>query len=104
VTPRARINRQTRTALGITLVGMAIFLLGMLGKGAGPVMITIGLCGFVLAWLTMAGTYLIGIRCPRCGGRLTYLAMSRGIFGLHPRLRFCPYCGISLDDNNATPS
>jgi hypothetical protein len=104
MTARARINRQMRIIGCIYVTGFAVFVLGMFiaqppGAKQLPVILLIG---YVVAWLT--SIYLIGIRCPMCRGRLTQLAMHRGFLGIPPRMRFCPYCGASLDDDESTQS
>ncbi|MCU0290517.1 MAG: hypothetical protein MUF10_00790 [Thermoanaerobaculaceae bacterium] len=41
---------------------------------------------------------ILGFRCPRCRGQWGYLAMySGGVFSIRKDLRFCPYCGVEID-------
>src|SRR5262249_24334532 len=62
-----------------------------------PVPMFGGLAGFALICLTIAGTHLIGFRCPWCLSRLTHLVMHLIGFRLDPRISFCPYCCMTLD-------
>jgi hypothetical protein len=101
MTLRAVINHRKRLVQGIMAVGMGIFLLSMVAGQlfALPEAVTLpfGLCGFGAAFLTMAGTYLIGLRCPDCRGRLTAFFLQYGGLRMDPNVRFCPLCGIGLD-------
>lgn len=104
MTARAFIERRCRTVMGIAYTGMALFILAIVAVEAigGPDWIWVpGLLGFAVAWLTMAGAYVVGIRCPYCRGRLTVLLQNPWRMGF----RFCPYCGQDLDAEclNAEP-
>jgi hypothetical protein len=100
MTARARINRQIRFILPVSFVGFGVFSLGIViwrvtGHQGAP---ALALVGFAVAWLSVLGTWLIGIRCPTCRGRLTSLVLQRGSFRVPPDIQFCPFCGVSLDE------
>ena len=44
-----------------------------------------------------------GIRCPRCRSPIAYLTyMNRGgYFRLSKNIKFCPFCGLEMDENRA---
>jgi hypothetical protein len=60
---------------------------------------------FFLPLIPFAGfgailTYLyFGVRCPNCRNSISYLSYlpKGGAFRLSKNLRFCPFCGVSLD-------
>ena len=85
--------------MALVFTGMVTFILSGLATKIldTPVPMFGGLAGFALICLTIAGTHLIGFRCPWCRSRLPHLVLHRIGFRMDPRIRFCPYCGISLD-------
>ena len=99
---RARINRQVRMIALICLPCFAVFAIGMFIANPGPNQFpVIPIVALAIAWLTVMGTFVIGIRCPFCRGRLTQLVFHSGFFGVSPRVRFCPYCGTNLDEDDS---
>ena len=54
--------------------------------------------GFPAAFLLMAYAQLFGIRCPWCRANLNGLAFQRGGWSFDSRVRCCPYCARTLDD------
>ncbi len=114
MTVRDVLNRQKRLVMAVMYFGAGLFALSFAawqGFGLpGDVMIC-GVVGFAIAWLTMAGAYVFGIRCPCCRNRLTHLVLAdQGFhlnpFRLNPRIRFCPFCGADMDTEcgNSDPS
>jgi len=57
---------------------------------------------FVLA-LQYANLY--AFRCPDCSGQWGVLAMqiSRGFFSVDSRIRYCPFCGCTIDSELGSP-
>jgi len=45
---------------------------------------------------------LFAIRCPRCNGRLGQTFASHGIPFSETKVRFCPFCGLDFDSQDAT--
>jgi len=43
--------------------------------------------------------YFVKIRCPNCHGPLCHALNwpPKGLFGISPRIRFCLFCGVSLE-------
>jgi hypothetical protein len=70
--------RPSRAGVGVPLLGMIVFL------------------GAILAL-----NYLV--KCPRCATNLgRTIAMPVGLsFGSGPQVKFCPYCGVNLDEPRA---
>ncbi len=100
MTARDQIDRRFRRVMQIFYLGFALFGGAIFANKAlampGWVWVP-GLLGFAVAWLTMAGAYIVGFHCPTCGGRMTALLMQRGGFRMDPSVHFCPYCGQDLD-------
>lgn len=57
-------------------------------------------------FLILLGCILVSqfrmFRCPSCRANLSQLFVSRGPINFGPRVRYCPYCGDSLDEETAT--
>jgi hypothetical protein len=54
--------------------------------------------GIVFA-LALLYANLFAFRCPHCSGQWGVLAMqiSRGLFSVDSRIRYCPFCGCTID-------
>lgn len=99
---RQYIKRRVWWCAGIAVCGWLMFpLAGALGKDPDEVPVppaAIVVAGFVL----FGGAILVLqriVRCPRCKARLAQtIAMSVAFsWGSGPKVNFCPYCGVSLD-------
>lgn len=104
MTARDLINRRFRTVMLVVYFGAALFIGAIVAdKALGmPQWVWVpGLIGFAFAWLTMAGAYVVGFRCPSCRKRLTPLLIHGTGLGLDSRVRYCPYCGEDLDAERA---
>jgi peptidoglycan/LPS O-acetylase OafA/YrhL len=45
------------------------------------------------------------VRCPKCKTRLGQIGVQVGVGILKPKVNFCPYCGVNLDESlPAAPS
>jgi hypothetical protein len=80
--------------LSFALAGVSGFLLNDASRH--PSLITfIGITGFALCVLYM----IFGLRCPKCrvaiGGMIS--APGANLFRVSNQIKFCPYCGTSLD-------
>jgi len=55
--------------------------------------------GGLIFVLVMAYANLLAFRCPRCNGNWGMLAMqgNRCFTGIDTRIRYCPFCGYSVD-------
>ncbi len=100
MTSRAQFDKRMRRIMSVVRVGVALFLLGIvLGEvfGQEPLMI-VWLPGFAIAFGAMVFVSSAAFRCPKCRGNLGNWVLERGWFGVSAEVRFCPYCGCSLDD------
>lgn len=97
MTIRDALTRKKRNATVIAYAGLVIFALGMaISAGEGPWLV-VGVIGFALF---CAGTlYLFFfLKCPACGGRIGYtVSYPSGPFSVSRKIRYCPFCGVSLD-------
>lgn len=101
MTTREYLNIHRKRALLLALPGISVFVGGMVfASGA----VVIG--GFMILFsglLYMA----YGGRCLHCGQKLGQMFYQKGgpFWSISRNLRFCPYCGKSIDDDPAkTPS
>jgi hypothetical protein len=104
MTARGVINQRFGAVMRVAYVGGGLFLVALVahkGFGFSAWVWVPGVCGFAVAWLTIAGTWMIGIRCPNCDGRLTSLLMHSGGLRLDPAIRFCPYCKLDFDSETS---
>jgi hypothetical protein len=96
-TIRDYIKRRVRWGFGIGFVSWLFVALsstaGFFGPKAGYVPI-IGVFGFMGAIVSF-----MFIRCPKCRTRIGQtIAMPAAMRLFGPQVKFCPYCGVSLDD------
>jgi hypothetical protein len=69
-----------------------------LAEGWQGVAESLVLPGFAVAFLASMGIHYVAMRCLRCGGNFGSLVMQRGGLRIDRRLRYCPYCGVGLDE------
>jgi hypothetical protein len=99
-TMRDRLNRRMRMAGRLMYVGSLLFMAGILGGAAlvGQPLLVISLSGFVVAFISAWVLQAVLLRCSRCRGNLGPLCMSSGWLAVNDRVRFCPFCGVSIDE------
>jgi len=85
--------------LGMLLFFGAVFFQGVFGFRRG---IVIGILGVVVLGVLLAIGQFLWFRCPSCRGNLSQLLLGRGPFRFGPRVHYCPYCGLSLDERIPT--
>jgi hypothetical protein len=52
-----------------------------------------------LLFVVLYTAVIFGVRCPSCRGQWGWIAIYSGSpISIRRKLRFCPYCGVSLDD------
>jgi hypothetical protein len=94
-TIRDFVTRRVRGSLWMGIGGWAIAASAMLtgNPTIEPVQTAAGM-------LMVAGAILntYGIKCPRCSTRLGQVVMPLAIPGLKPKPNFCPYCGVSFNE------
>jgi hypothetical protein len=98
MTIRESLSRRKRTAVIIMYVGFVLFAsVGILSMHNEKLEFLIPIA---LLPSMAAGVYMLyGIRCPRCRGWIaSIIAYGGSPFRVSPKLRFCPFCGVSLDD------
>ena len=101
-TIRQHIKRRVRWCMAIAAGGWLMFPLATslagylpegIPQGAAPLA---GMLLFVGAIFTMQRI----VKCPKCKARLAQTIAMHVAFswGSGPRVNFCPYCGVSLDE------
>jgi hypothetical protein len=97
MTLRDALTNRKRKAGIAAYSGFAIFAAAMALGGAERSWFLVGIAGFVLFCVSVI-YLLFFLRCPACRGRIGYtVGYSGGPFSVSPKIRHCPYCGISLD-------
>jgi hypothetical protein len=98
---RQCVNRALRRGFFGTIIGFAVMVGGVIASDSHPAFIVVVIIGFALAGASIV--YLsFGGRCIHCQRPLSRLfAGSSSPFNISRDLRFCPYCGRSLDDDVA---
>ena len=97
MTLRDALTRQKRKATVVAYAGFAVFALSMaVGAGERPWLVA-GMVGFVLFGAGIL-YLLFFLKCPACGGRIGYtVSYPSAIFSVSRKIRYCPFCGVSLD-------
>ncbi len=101
MTARERLNHRLRWLAGVMTLGVVLVVAGVVAvvEIGGPTAAAIVVPGI----LTLMGVALTGqsfaLRCPWCRGNLGVLLMRSGGFRVSPTVRYCPYCGVHLDDD-----
>jgi hypothetical protein len=103
MTFREAIDRRVRKVQIITLVSFAVFFgsifLVQMQNHLWPITV-IGFAGFFVATLYR----IYGIRCPRCSGQIGMSITQFGAgFSMPTKFRFCPFCGVALDNQMEQP-
>ena len=62
----------------------------------------VGFIGFGVAWLSVMHAHIFSFRCPACRARLAPLLMTKVGIRIDPRIRCCPYCAVSLDEETSS--
>jgi hypothetical protein len=101
-TIRDYLKRRVRWIFGVGALGWLMFPLSQLadsdesGKKIGGLLPILGLLIFMGAILALNWA----IKCPRCRANLgRTIAMPLGLsWGSGPKINFCPYCGVNLDE------
>ena len=99
MTIRDYIRRRVRIGYVLALVGVIII---AVGYPFSPD--RIDTIDAVVAFLTFvpffaAIAYLsVALRCPRCKGNLAVTPFAYPYLSLKRVLKFCPYCGVSVDE------
>ncbi len=108
MTIRDYIKRRVRWAMGIGIGSWVLLaIVGPLGAGGYrlaqsllPVFAVVGAIGFGGAFIS-----IMFIRCPKCRASLGQsVAMPTAMRLSGRRINFCPYCGVSLDEQMESPA
>jgi hypothetical protein len=98
MTIRERLNRRIVPTYVVMLACFVLFVAGGLGATAFPLLI--GLVFVSFAGFGACTLFLhFGVRCPKCHERIAGLVFlpRGGYFRLSKAVRFCPFCGVSMD-------
>jgi hypothetical protein len=106
-TIRAYLKRRVRRCFAVAIGGwLLIALSGAFAKNLPP---NIPAFAFPLVGFVMFGGSILALqriaRCPRCQANLGQtIAMPLALsWGSGPKINFCPYCGVNLDEPRPVP-
>ncbi len=100
MTSREFFNRRKTLVFGAMYAVIGVFFVGILVTLAlgQPIALFVTLPAFVIACLVGMVAQLFAFRCQECRGNMSSTLMYGGEFRIDPRLHFCPYCGLALDE------
>jgi hypothetical protein len=98
MTARDRLNRRMRPA-GIAMYGaVCLLLIGTAIEVVGNLDLELPLVlAFGMLCLISMATQVLLFRCHRCLGNMAPILWWRGGLKIDQRVCFCPFCGVSLD-------
>ena len=95
MTIRAYIRRRVILGYGLALVGFALAVaFHLFSEGYSSPLFAIAFIPFIAAIFFIN----FGVRCPRCEGNLAMTPAAYPTFSRKHRFNFCPYCGVSVDE------
>ena len=99
---RQYLKRRVRWCAGIALVGWLMFPLGaVIAKSLpeGAAQAAVPMAGFALFFGAILALQRL-VKCPHCKARLGQtIAMPLALsWGSGPKIGFCPFCGVNLDE------
>ncbi len=98
MTFREAIDRRIRKVQTLTLIAFAILFASVFLMQAQNRLWPITLIAFA-AFFAATLYRLYGIRCPHCSGQIGMSITQSGAgFSVPTKFRFCPFCGVALDD------
>jgi hypothetical protein len=95
-TIRQYLQRRIRLALAVVVCAWAFLPINewLAHERPNPILMMAGFGAFGAALL-----FIIWVRCPRCRARLGQsIAMPLALSWGTPRINFCPYCGVNLEE------
>jgi len=94
---RTQINDKKRKILIVAYSGMAFFIFGMILSHKSGALTFLSFVGFAVFFLSIVYAFW-AIRCPRCRGNFSYVAMTSGSpFSVSKKIKYCPFCGVDID-------
>ena len=95
---RDSISRKRRRLFFLLIPSFLCFVGGMILAERTSWLLIVGFLGFC-SMLALVFAMLFAIRCPNCGGNLGYAVAwpATWDYSVSPNVRFCPFCGISMD-------
>ncbi len=104
-TIRNKLTRKRRRLYLYIFIAFVVFAIGMMLGTENKLFIVFGLIGFVAAMGFTIGL-LFFVRCPSCRGNLGYALSWPTTWDLSvsKKIKFCQFCGISLDKGIETES
>jgi hypothetical protein len=104
MTIREVLNKRKRIAAIISYIGLALFItIGVLSTRDEKLAALIPIAMLPLMGAMVYMLWLV--RCPRCRGWIAPIIGYGGSpFSISRKFRFCPVCGVSLDDQSDATS
>ena len=97
-TIRDRLTKKRKRLMLWMIPGYFCFVVGMPATNITPWFLILGLAGVAFVFV-ISLILIFGIRCPNCGGNLSYALTwpATWDFSVSKKIKFCPFCGVSLD-------
>ena len=97
MTIRDYLKRRTRRIVGIAFAGWLLLPISALVTADEPPTLLMFLA--FLLFFGATATLLLFVKCPSCKSRLRQLSGDVAFhWGTRRRVKFCPYCGVNLDN------
>jgi len=98
MTIRDYVRRRVVIGYGLAFLGVGIFMASAFLTDGRDKEADFFLFGFVPFLAAVVFIHFF-IRCPRCKGNLALTPAVYPSLSRKHRLNFCPYCGVSVDEN-----
>jgi hypothetical protein len=101
MTARDQLNRRMRLVGIVMSVAFALVLIGIaVSEFVGQqTFLFIFAPGFAMTVIASHALHFFLLRCPKCVGNLSPLLWWRGSLPIDLRVGYCPFCGVSLDED-----
>jgi hypothetical protein len=91
-----------RRAIIFDVIGLAIFVLGLiLAQEVKPLFI-LAVAGVGLGFVSLY-IFRFNTRCPQCKGNLATTINMGNPFSVSIKIKYCPYCSVDLDSSMPQP-
>jgi hypothetical protein len=98
MTIREKFNRRMRPFSILAGVSAVLIVAGVFAGMGGPPVLALVIPGFAIFMLAGVWMQLFALRCPVCSGNCGPLVMQQSWLKVNVGLKYCPYCGVGLDD------
>ena len=98
MTIREQLNKKKRIFAISSYIALALLVISGLLLVAQYIMFLPVVIILFIIFFTATGLTFLGIRCNNCKGNIGIITQYSGLFTIPKKFHYCPYCGISLDE------